>query len=334
MQADAESRERTYEWYRQTAVEFADRSPSYGAMCAAVVDDEELMALVLGLPEPSRQPNLLFGAVRYHFGVPADFAQLKQWILSAPDRITQTMTTRRTQTNEPARCAAILPVLASLPQPLTLIEVGASAGLCLYPDRYHYDYLVAGGNHEVGPVSAVELTCRVTGDAPLPGRVPEVAGRIGIDLNPLDPADPDDVRWLEALIWPEETDRFPRLRAAAAIAAADPPTTVTGDLVDVLPEVIAGLPDGTTPVVFHTMVMPYLSNERRTDFSSVVEELGVRWISQEHVDVFASIADRLGPVPTIEDPMTSVVALDGVPVALGHAHGGRLDWLAGPGLQG
>lgn len=328
MDGDEAGIRRTYDWYRQTAVEFADRSPSYGALCAEVVEDPELMGLVLQLPEPSRQPNLLFGAVRYHYGVPADFTQLKQWIVSDPERIKQTMSSRRTQTNEPARCAAILPVLASLPQPLTLIEVGASAGLCLYPDRYRYDFEVAGGNHRVGPEgSGVELVCRVSGDAPLPDHPPEVAGRIGIDLNPLDAGNPDDVRWLEALIWPEETDRFPRLRAAAAIAAAEPPVMVAGDLVDALPEVVAGLSRGSTPVVFHTMVMPYLPDERRDEFERLVERLGVRWVSQETADVFGTIATRLGPVVRTTDTMTSVVALDGVPLALSHPHGGRLDWL-------
>jgi hypothetical protein len=47
---------------------------------------------------------------------------------------------RRTQTNEPARCATLLPLLALLPQPLALLEIGASAGLCLLPDLYSYKY--------------------------------------------------------------------------------------------------------------------------------------------------------------------------------------------------
>jgi Uncharacterized protein conserved in bacteria (DUF2332) len=34
---------------------------------------------------------------------------------------------RATQTNEAGRCAVLLPVLAALPQPLALLDVGASA---------------------------------------------------------------------------------------------------------------------------------------------------------------------------------------------------------------
>jgi hypothetical protein len=202
--------------------------------------------------------------------------------------------------------------------------------LCLYPDRYRYRFTGADGDHLVGPAdSPVELTCRVTGPAPLPAELPAVVARVGVDLNPLDAGDPDDVRWLEALIWPEETDRFPRLRAAASIVAADPPMMLTGDLVDVLPDAVAGLPDGCTPVVFHTMVLPYVQElERREEFERLVGELPVRWVSQETAEVFPSIRARLGPeAPDPEDTMTSVVALDGEPLALSHPHGGRLDWL-------
>ena len=54
----------------------------------------------------------------------------------------------------------LLPVLAALPQPLALLEVGASAGLCLYPDRYAYRY----GDHLLGPGEPV-LDCAATGGA-------------------------------------------------------------------------------------------------------------------------------------------------------------------------
>jgi len=45
------------------------------------------------------------------------------------DKLAATMLARRTQINEPARYATLLPVLALLPQPLALLEVGSSAGL-------------------------------------------------------------------------------------------------------------------------------------------------------------------------------------------------------------
>ena len=61
------------------------------------------------------------------------------------------------------------------------------------------------------------------GPVPIPAQVPEVAWRAGLDLNPLDVTDDDDVRWLECLIWPGETGRRERLAAAIETARRDPP---------------------------------------------------------------------------------------------------------------
>ena len=78
--------------------------------------------------------------MQYLYGTPADPAELQAWMARDPERVATVMRTRGTQTNEAARCAALLPLLASFEGPLALIEVGAAAGLCLYPDRYSYDY--------------------------------------------------------------------------------------------------------------------------------------------------------------------------------------------------
>ena len=64
------------------------------------------------------------------------------------------MKTRRTQTNEVGRCAAILPALPR--GRLALLEVGASAGLCLLMDEFFYDY---GVQHVGSESSAVRLRC-------------------------------------------------------------------------------------------------------------------------------------------------------------------------------
>jgi hypothetical protein len=92
------------------------------------------------LPADRRQPNLFLAAVRWLCGVPDGADRLAHIVRQQYGRIREVMLSRTTQTNEPARCSVLLPVLAQLPQPLALLEVGASAGLCLLPDCYGYDY--------------------------------------------------------------------------------------------------------------------------------------------------------------------------------------------------
>jgi hypothetical protein len=207
-------------------------------------------------------------------------------------------------------------VLAALPQPLALLEVGASAGLCLYPDRYAYRY----GDHQLGSGEPV-LECTATGMAP-PAGLPDVVWRAGLDLNPLDVTDPADVAWLEALIWPEHAHRRTRLRAAAAVAAADPPLLVRGDLVDDLPALAAQAPSGATLVVFHTSVLYQVTEARRAAFAEVVRGLPGHWIANELPDVLP-----YGALP--QPPNTAlhnVLALDGRPLAWTRAHGQALSW--------
>ncbi|MCZ2805987.1 DUF2332 domain-containing protein [Modestobacter sp. VKM Ac-2983] len=311
-----------YRWFAQ--VEAAPLSPRYAELAAAVAEDAEVLAFLGTLPRPKRQANLLLGAIQYlHGGPPADGAELRDRVLGDAERLRATMLTRATQTNEAARCAALLPVLAGLPGPLALIEVGASAGLCLYPDRYGYDY----SGVRVGPASrAVQLSCEVTGTGPVPGGVPEVVRRAGIDLNPLDPADADDVAWLQALIWPGMDERRDRLTAAAAIAAREPADIRRGDLVEELPGLVAAMPAEATVVVFHTAVLAYLPAAAKGAFTELVAGLPVRWVSQEGVGVLPAVRDRL-PEPPAADEARFLLALDGEPLAYTAAHGGRIDWL-------
>jgi hypothetical protein len=99
-----------------------------------------VLGFLLALPIAKQRPNLLFAAARSITGTPRDYPDFRHRLLGNAGTIRALMLARSTQTNEPARCAALLPVLAQLPQPLALVEVGASAGLCLLPDFYGYDY--------------------------------------------------------------------------------------------------------------------------------------------------------------------------------------------------
>jgi hypothetical protein len=294
-------------------------SPLYAELSAAVADDDAVLDFLVGLPRSRQQPMLLFGAMAFLDGPPAGPEQLHAAIRDDADRIRETMLTRFTQTNEPARCAALITALGDLDGPVGLVEVGSSAGLCLYPDRYSYEF----DGRPVGERSAVHLTTTTSGAVPVPDRLPQVAARIGVDQNPLAPADPDDRAWLRALVWPgpNAAPRLDRLDAAAAIAAREPATVLTGDLIDRLPEALDLLPADCTPVVFHTAVLAYLERSRREEFAALVTSLGVRWIAQEAAGIVPGIARDLA------GPESFVLSVDGRPRAVTAPHGGRIDWL-------
>ncbi|GAA3222278.1 DUF2332 domain-containing protein [Nonomuraea helvata] len=318
----------TAEWYRSFgAMEARGQSATYDLLAGRIAEDAELLALIEQLPEPKRQPNLLFGVVRFLGGPVADYQAFRTWTSAEWPRVRQAMAERRTQTNEPGRCAVLLPVLAALPQPLALIEVGASAGLCLYPDRYRYRY---GGGHVVGPAdSPVVLECREDGPVPLPAEVPRVVWRAGVDLNPLDVRSAEDVRWLECLVWPEQHERLPRLRGAVSVAREEPPQLVHGDLNGVIEDLVAQAPANATPVVFHTAVLAYLSVEEREAFAAKMRRLPCRWVSNEAVGVLPSV-DRGLPRQAPDDRLVCVVALDGRPLAFSAPHGQSLEWFGRP----
>lgn len=321
----------TSEWYRLFGrYEVRGQSPSYQRLALAVADDARLIGLLDQLPEPKRQPNLLFAATRYLGGPVADADIFRRWALRHWTELETVMRARRTQTNEPGRCATLLPVLARLPQPLALLEVGASAGLGLYPDRYHYRY----GEHTVGPAtSPVRLECAVRGAAPTPQRLPTVVWRAGLDLNPLDVADPDDMRWLDALVWPEHGHRRSNVRAAADLVRADPPRLVRGDLVTDLPALAAEAPADATLVVFHSAVLSYVPVRDRVRFVDLVRGLPARWLCFEAHDVVPGIAVPAHPdgrePPETSEP--SVLALDGQVLAFSALHGQSLAWVADAG---
>ena len=102
------------------------RSAAYEALAESVADDAAVAGFIASLPPGKRQPNLVFAAARYLLGVPPSIGQLRDLVRQSRAELTQVILDRRTQTNEPARCATLLPALAQLPQPLALIEAAAT----------------------------------------------------------------------------------------------------------------------------------------------------------------------------------------------------------------
>jgi hypothetical protein len=313
--------------YRRFAdEEFRGRSPLYEELARGVADDGAILDFLLTLPREKRQPNLLLAALRSLIGTPSGWPQFRAEVLDNEERLRALMLARSTQTNEPARCASLLPVLARLPGPLALIEVGASAGLCLLPDRYAYDY---GGRivrppprHRVPPL----FPCTVNAATPVPAALPRIVWRAGLDINPLDIADPSAAAWLETLVWPEQDGRLTRLRAAMAIAAEDPPRVIRGDLRRGLAALAAEAPKDATLVIFHTAVLAYLSHGDRAEFARSVRALCDFWVANEAPRVLPEIAARAAP--WVEGRF--LLSVNGASAGWADPHGAALDWIAEP----
>ena len=298
------------------------RSPAYEALAETVADDGLILEFIASLPPGKRQPQLLFAAARYLLGAVPSIGQLRALVSRMPAELAQLIVARRTQTNEPARCALLLPALAQLPEPLALIEVGASAGLTLLFDRYSYDY---GGYHLTGTdPGAPVLRCEPRGPVPLPPRIPAIAWRAGLDLNPLDVTSDDDVRWLSCLVWPGEGDRDQRLALAIAAARRGPPPVHPGDLVTGLPALAAQAPPTATLVIYDCSVLYQVAPGQREQFVATVRSLGAIWLCCEGAGTIPGMNPAGSPEP---DAPVSVIARDGHAIANADGHGAWLQWL-------
>ena len=323
------------ELYRWFASEAEPTSPAWAHLCRWIADHPEVSARLDALPGAKRQPNVFLAALKYSGGPLVPGRAFADWVDAHWTALRRVIGARATQTNEPGRCAVLAPVLASLPQPITLLEIGSSAGLCLLPDRYRYAYAVEGASAERSPDAAGPdaplLECRVTGTPPGDPSDLVVAARCGLDLHPLDPADADDARWLRALVWPGEDAREARLAACLELAAQDPPPILTGDVRDGLGALLDRVAPGSTPVLQHSAVLAYLTRSDRDAVERAVRASqnagsGLRWLSYEGPSVVTSVKDRLTDREAWESTPNFVVALDGEPIARASAHGGWVEW--------
>ena len=169
---------------------------------------------------------------------------------------------RAPQTNEVGRSAALIGGLLHLAdgdrRPLRLVEIGASAGLNLRADRFRVE--LADGR-SIGPgSSAVVLTDPWQGQLPPLGGQLHVVERLGCDQAPLDPTTAEGRLRLTSYVWPDQPERLERLRGALAVAAEVPASVEASGAADFLDRL--ALQDGTTTVVWHSVMWQYLDAGR------------------------------------------------------------------------
>ncbi|MBB5632749.1 hypothetical protein BKA04_000972 [Cryobacterium mesophilum] len=325
----------TAQRYRDFGViEARGQSPVFEEWALGVAGDPGIVALIDELPLQKRQPNLVFAAARLLGSPIGGYPAFRAWLSANWPAVAFEAERRMTQTNEPRRCAALLPALARLDGPLALLELGASAGLCLYPDRYSYRYGDGDWLHPASGPSTVTIETALSGSTGetleradtahwIPHELPGIAWRAGIDLHPLDVRDDEDVCWLETLVWPEQEERLARIRAAIAIVRENPPTLFRGDALDRLEDVAATRPTGTTLVVVTSAMLVYVPYLQRMRLVDAIRRLDAHWVSLDGVGVLPDV-DARHPSP---QRGRFTLSIDGEPLADVGPHGQFVEWI-------
>lgn len=303
------------------------RSELYAEWATGVAGDGDLQRVLARIPARHRQPPLVFAVARLLGSGEPPFIAWREWALSHADAVVAECSARSLQTNEPLRCAVLLPALSRIEGPIALLEIGASAGLCLYPDRYSYRYTGAAGMVSLDPsdgASAVTLECTVRGEPLPPLTMPDIVWRAGIDLAPLDPAAPDTAAWLTGLVWPGESGRAARVRDALRIAASDPPLLVAGDGAALLTDVASSAPADATLVVQTPGVLAHVPWAARHELIATARSAG-RWITLDAPSLHEGWGSGMDAA---QWPGGFALALDGEVLAAADPLGGWLEWRA------
>ena len=209
-------------------------------------------------PPATTDDATLWAEVDRTLGTHATF--LDSWIDNPP------------QTNEVARSASLIPLGHWLTDrfglPITLSEIGASAGLNLFWDRY----ALQAGDTRLGPEDAVlTISPEWRGASPICA-TPTIAARRGVDLNPLNVKDANDRLRLRAYLWPDQPDRMARLDDALTIAE---PVVDGGDGIGWLRKRLAEPIDGLH-LIYTTIAWQYLSAEDQAVGTALIEDAGTK----------------------------------------------------------
>lgn len=199
------------------------------------------------------------------------------------------------QTNEVGRSgilsAGLRWITAQVDLPITLLEVGASAGLNLHLDRYRVNM----GDQAWGSEASLVVLEDNLRSGRTQGKEFRILDRAGCDLAPIDASSAEGQLRLRSFIWPEDTARMARLDSALAMFV---PVTIDACPA---PAWVRTQFDtsrlATITVVMHSIVMPYLATAEKQDFEDAIAQAGatatdrapIAWLRMEPSDARGTV---------------------------------------------
>jgi hypothetical protein len=336
--------------WQQCITPALEESPLYQYMANALDQDSALRAL-RDLLDPD-QPNLILlltvinylvftypqEALAAFYGYLSPHPRpahevgpvLRSFCLRHEQELRALLPTARLQTNEVGRWGPLLLAFYQVfllggSKPLTLFELGCSAGLGLNWDRYHYTYNQSMSSGDTA--SPVHLHSTVQGDLPpIPKQMPPIAQKVGIELAPLDLTNEEHVRWLRASIWAGLLERYPRFDAAVALARQYPPEVLAGDACIWLPRLLETVSPSTTLCIYNSFALNQGPEHVRTEVRRLMEEFSYKQ-TVYHLSLEVQPPHR--SLPWLELSLYEQGELVGTHhLATSSLHGDRIEWHA------
>ena len=299
------------EWLEAFAkVQRTEERLLYEHLARGLANDEE--TLELAVTDRGQPPTILLAAVHYLLlkGTEHPLCEFYPNLISTPaspdnaydafrsfcakyrEPLRLLVDSRIVQTNEVGRCAYLCLVFGMISEragtrPLSIIDVGASAGLHLLWDKYTYRYRDTARYGDPSSPVGIQSEFVGTGRPRFPSGIPEVVYRHGIDIRPLDVNNEDDALWLRALVWAEDRARAATVERAMAVAREFPVQLSEGTGVDLVSSVIKQTPDNSIVCVFHTSTLYQWTEDEREKFhttlSAASKSVDLRLISSEGI---------------------------------------------------
>ena len=270
-------------------------SKLYHQLVGRIAADHEMLELAAHVTTGQPIPNSFLASVHYLLlldptlplaryypsvsGLASEeipYDMFRAFVIENKKQIIDLISTRLVQTNVIGRCSYMAAIFSKIiadhpTQHVTTIDIGTSAGLTLNWDQYEYHY---SNGMTIGH-SEAKVNSEIRGGELQPFSLPQQAIRkIGIDQNVIDPTDPADARWLRALIWPDQLERFAAMEAALQIDDLKRIEFIEADGVSDFERVIASVPKDDLLIVYCTHAMYQFPMEIRTDFWEMMDRQG------------------------------------------------------------
>lgn len=300
--------------------ECQNSSNLYEHLALKISEDDELLEIASFARSGQPVPNLLFGVVhsmllkgkehdlRNYYSSIVDhpqevedsFPHFRDFCLSFRQALIPLLQDKIVQTNEVRRCAYLYPsfcfIYSQIKKPLSLIEIGTSAGLQLLWDLYGYSY---GDDLRYGHSSSdVVISSEIRGNNKpflLPDS-PPVALRFGVDLHVNDLSNSEDYLWMKSLIWPEHKERVELFNKAVNLLKNKSINLIEGDGIAFLPDITSQIPEDTAICIFHTHVANQIPENRKQELMNHIQTIGKKrdvfhlynnmWDRDLHLDFF------------------------------------------------